>query len=159
MKPEPTAEHRWLQRLAGEWTHETHANMGPDQPPHTSTGRESIRPLGELWVRCEWASDSAQGPGESVMTLGYDPTAKRFVGNFVSGMMAFHWVYSGTLDDAGKVLTLEAEGPSFTEPGKMVPYRDVIEITGDSTRTLTSHLRTPDGTWQTFMTMKFKRVG
>lgn len=159
MKTEPTAEHHWLRALVGEWAFETEANMGPDQPPHTSTGRETIRPLGELWVRCEWASDSAQGPGDSVMTLGYDPAAGRFVGSFVSGMMAYQWVYGGTLDAAKRVLTLETTGPSFTAPGQLVPYRDVIELTSDSARTLTSYLHTPDGSWQPFMTMRCQRVG
>ena len=45
-------------------------------------------------------------------------------------MMTHLWVYDGALDAAGKVLTLDAEGPSFTGDGTTAKYQDVIEIEG-----------------------------
>ena len=47
------------------------------------------------------------------MTLGYDPVQKRFVGTFIGSMMTHMWIYNGTLDAAGKVLTLDTEGPGL----------------------------------------------
>ncbi|HTO02961.1 MAG TPA: DUF1579 family protein, partial [Opitutus sp.] len=32
MEPEPQPEHRWLERLAGEWTFESDCDMGPGKP-------------------------------------------------------------------------------------------------------------------------------
>src|SRR5215207_10023673 len=52
MNAEPKPEHRWLQQFVGEWTFETEAVMGPDQPPMKYTGTESVRTLGDLWVLC-----------------------------------------------------------------------------------------------------------
>ena len=72
------------------------------------------------------------------MTLGYDPAKKAFVGTFIGSMMTHLWVYDGELDAAGKVLTLDAEGPSFAATDKMAKYKDAIEIKSDDHRVLTS---------------------
>ena len=57
------------------------------------------------------------GPATTLMTLGYDPEKKRFVGTWIGSMMTHLWIYDGALDAAGKVLTLDAEGPSFAGDG------------------------------------------
>src|SRR4051794_26243646 len=109
-------EHRWLDRLDGEWTSEMECVMGPGQPPMTTRGTESVRSLGGLWTIGE-GEMSEDGTSRSVMTLGYDPRDGRFVGTFVASMMTYLWSYRGSLDESGKVLALEAEGPSFTDEG------------------------------------------
>ena len=43
-------------------------------------------------------------------------------------MMTHLWLYEGELDAAGKVLTLDADGPSFTDPSATAKYQDVIEF-------------------------------
>lgn len=156
--PEPQQEHRWLQRLVGEWTVESEMSMGPDQPPLSSTGRETVRSLGGLWTIGE---GSGQVPGgsvnESVMTLGYDPQAKRFVGTFIASMMAYLWPYEGALDASGKVLTLDSVGPSFAGDGTMSRYRDIIEFVSDDHRTLVAQVQGPDGTWSQFLEAHYRR--
>ena len=52
-----------------------------------------------------------------IMTLGYDPQKKRFVGTWIGSMMTYLWVYDGELDASGKVLTLNAEGPNMQVAG------------------------------------------
>lgn len=42
MPVQPQKEHQWLQKLVGEWTYESEALMGPDQPPVKSTGTETV---------------------------------------------------------------------------------------------------------------------
>jgi hypothetical protein len=91
------------------------------------------------------------------MTLGYDPTKKRFVGTFIGSMMTFLWNYDGELDASGKVLTLNSEGPSFKGDGKMANYRDVIEFANDDERTLTSSTPGDDGNWNQFMKVTYRR--
>jgi hypothetical protein len=114
MKSEPQAEHRWLQKLVGEWTYEHEASMAPDKPKETFRGTESVRSLGGLWTVGEGTGDMpGGGTSKSVMTLGYDPQRKRFVGTFIASMMTYLWVYEGTLDASRKVLTLDTEGPNF----------------------------------------------
>ena len=162
MKPEPQKEHHWLDRLVGEWTWESEMPMAPGEAPTKHTGRETVRSLGGVWVLCEGQSGSAETPeeaGTSIMTLGYDPAKKRFVGTFISSMMTYLWVYDGgELDPSGKALTLYAEGPSFTEEGKMAKYKDVITLESDDHRVLTSNFQDGDGNWHDFMTAHYRRT-
>jgi hypothetical protein len=46
------------------------------------------------------------GTCDSIMTPGYDPPTKRFVGPFIASMLTHVWIYNGSLDAAEKVLTL-----------------------------------------------------
>jgi hypothetical protein len=82
-----------------------------------------------------------------VLTLGYDPQKQRYVGTWVGSMMTHLWRYDGALDVAGRVLTLNAQGPHMAAEGKMAQYKDVIEFTSDDHRVLTSHMLDEDGQW------------
>lgn len=156
MTETPQAEHEWLQKLVGEWTFEGEANMGPDQPPYQSSGTESVRSLGGMWAIAEGLVSSPDGEMTSVMTLGYDPARKCFVGTFIASCMTHLWIYGeGTLDSAQRVLTLSADGPGFD--GGMAKYHDIIEIVSDDERTLSSEMQKPDGTWQRFMLARYRR--
>jgi hypothetical protein len=156
--PEPQREHQWLQRLVGQWTFEADCQMGPDQPPGKSSGKESVRSLGGLWTIGEGYGEMPGG-GEcwSIMTLGFDPRIKRFVGTFVASVMTHLWPYMGTLDAAEKVLTLESEGPSCTDDGTMAKYQDIIEFITDDHRTLSSQYLGQDGRWVPFMKAHYWR--
>ncbi len=158
MKTEPQKEHRWLRTLVGEWTYDSEAACTPGKPPAKTGGSESVRSLGDLWVLCEGRGEMpGGGMATTVMTLGYDPQKGRFVGTWIGSMMSRLWVYDGSLDATEKVLTLNAEGPSFASEGKMAQYRDVIEIKGDDHRVVTSHVLGDDGTWNAFMTAHYRR--
>jgi hypothetical protein len=158
MKTEPQKEHHWLQKLVGEWTMEGECDMGPDQPKSKSTGTEKVRSLGGLWTVGEGQGEMPGG-GEAtmIMTLGYDPEKKRYVGTWIGSMMTYLWIYDGELDASGKVLTLNAEGPNMLTPGKMTRYKDVIEFKSDDHRVLTSHALGEDGKWHQFMTAHYRR--
>jgi len=41
-----------------------------------------------------------------MMTLGYDPQKKRYLGTWIGSMMSHLWVYEVELDASGSVLTL-----------------------------------------------------
>ncbi len=92
-----------------------------------------------------------------LITLGYDPQNKRFVGTWIGSTMTWLCVYDGSLDAAEKVLTLEAEGPDFVVEGKLAKYRDVVEWKSDDHRVLTSHVLGDDETWNQFMTAHYRR--
>src|SRR5262245_20529563 len=99
MFSQPQAEHEWLAPLEGDWTVESECVMGPDQPPMKTTGKVQGRTLGGLWILLETEGDNPEGgKWRSVMTVGYDPVAQKYVGSFVGSMMANLWVYEGTLD-------------------------------------------------------------
>lgn len=158
MKVEIQKEHEWLQQLVGEWTFESECSMGPDKPPEKFAGTESVRSIGGLWVLCEGRGEMPGGGiGNMFMTLGYDPAKKRFLGTFIGSMMTHMWIYDGSLDPSGKVLTLDSEGPSFAGDGTMAKYQDVIEIRSADQRLLHSQVQGADGQWQRFMTATYRR--
>ena len=158
MSAEPQKEHKWLQKLVGEWTYEHEATMDPNKPAEVFRGTESVRSLGGLWTLGEGRGEMpGGGDATTLMTLGYDPQKKRFVGTFIASMMTYLWVYEGELDKDEKVLTLNAEGPDFTNPGKMSKYQDVIEFMSDDHRILTSRTLGEDGQWHHFMTAHYHR--
>jgi len=159
MHAEPQKEHHWLQKLVGEWTYEHEMSMGPDKPKETFRGTETVRSLGGLWTVGEGGGDMpGGGTAKTIMTLGYDPQKKRFVGTFIASIMTFLWLYDGALDASGKALVLDAEGPNFA-PGAtgMAKYKDTITFLTDDHRTLTSKMLGPDGQWHEFMQAHYRR--
>ena len=159
MKIEPQQEHQWLQQLVGEWTYEAEATCEPSQPPSTFEGSERVRSLGGLWILAEGQGEMpGGGPATTVLTLGYDPQRQRYVGTWIRSMMTHLWVYDGTLDAAGKVLTLHAEGPHMTAEGQTAQYKDVIELRSEDHRVLTSHMRGEDGAWHSLMVAHYRRL-
>ena len=156
--PEPQDEHRWLLQLVGEWDYHHECNMGPDQPPMKSSGKQTIRALGELWILGDIAGTTPGGSEmRSVITLGFDPAKARFVGTFVSSCMTHLWPYDGSLDASGKVLTLDSEGPSFAGDGSMAKYQDIIEVIDNDHHTMKSQFQNADGTWTQFMHGTYQR--
>lgn len=159
MNAEPQAQHRWLQRLVGEWRYEGEAACEPGAAPSKFTGTETVRSLGGLWVLCEGQGIMPDGsPATTVMTLGFDPQRGHFAGTWIGSMMTWLWVYRGSLDEGERILTLETEGPSMAAEGTLMPYRDVIEMVSDDHRVLTSHTQDADGKWNGFMTAHYHRA-
>ena len=158
MKVEPQKEHEWLQKLVGEWTYESECSMEPGKPPEKFSGSETVRSIGGLWILCEGRGEMPGGDtATTLMTLGYDPQKKHYVGTWVGSMMNYLWIYNGSLDADEKVLTLNAEGPNCMDEGKLAKYRDVIEIKSDDHRVLTPHMLGDDGEWRPLMTANYRR--
>ncbi len=159
MEAAPQKEHQWLQQLVGEWAFEGEASMGPGQPAEKCTGMESVRSLGGLWTIGEGRSDMPDGtPALSLLTLGYDPDKGRFVGTFVASCMTYLWLYDGELDASGKILTLSAEGPDLSNPGKTGKYQDIIEIKDSDHRLFSSQMLDADGKWREFLRANYRRT-
>jgi hypothetical protein len=161
--PAPETQHDWLQRLVGDWTYETVAQMAPDQPAQTFAGTETVRPVGKLWVVAEGRTEVPGGgeTGLTMLTLGYDPRRKRFVGTWLGSMMAHLWVYDGGLDAAGDTLTLDTVGPDFgaADPAKTANYRETIVLAADGNgRTFASAMLGDDGKWVPLMTATYRRA-
>lgn len=158
MMNEPQQEHQWLQRLVGAWTFESDCSMGPGKPRETFTGTETVRSLGGLWILAEGeGAMPGGGTAHTMMTVGYDVVKGRYVGTWTGSMMAYLWVYDGTMDASGRVLVLEAEGPDFSKEGVMTRYRDEITIESDDLRRLTSRTLGEDGEWHEFVTVTYRR--
>jgi len=159
MPAPPQQEHAWLQKLVGSWTFESECAGAPGQPNEKFRGTENVKPLGDLWIVGEGQGEMPGGGlGKMMITLGFDPKRKRFVGTWVGSMMHHLWIYDGELDPSGRVLTLNSVGPSFTDPEKQANYQDIIEIKADDHRTLTARVQGDDGQWTQFMTAHYRRT-
>lgn len=151
--PQPVEEHRWLEQMVGTWTFDCECVMGPDEPPMKMTGKETATSFGGFWTLFDGEGDGMR----SHFFLGFDPAKKRFVGSFIASAATNLWVYDGSLDAARRVLTLDTEGPNFTD-GSIVRYQDIHEIIDANARKLSSQWMGSDGKWVHFMTATYRRV-
>ncbi|GAA0649128.1 DUF1579 domain-containing protein [Brevundimonas lenta] len=156
---EPTEQHRWLQALEGDWTWESWSI--PEDPKCRWSGAETVSRYGDLWTVFEGKAQTPEGTDASSLriTLGYDPDKAKFVGSFISTMMASFWAYEGTLDPDGRILRLKARGPRFDgKPGE-ADYEDLIEVVSPDERYLRGTMQADDGTWTEFMVTRYRRKG
>ncbi|WP_199226768.1 DUF1579 domain-containing protein [Opitutus sp. ER46] len=157
MFAKPQKEHEWLHQLLGKWTYVSECSGEPGQPPQKFGGTETVKSLGGLWIVGEAEGEFPGGKSSMMITLGFDPKQDCFVGTFVASMMTHLWQYKGHLNAAGRVLTLDAEGPSFADPNKLARYQDIIEFRSPDHRVLSSQALGEDGHWTCFMTAHYHR--
>jgi hypothetical protein len=153
----PQKEHEWLKQFVGEWESEGEAIMEPGQPPLKSKGSSSARMLGGYWMVADVKGSFAEMSFSAVLTLGYDPQQKKYVGTWVDSMINHLWKYEGSVDEAGKILTLLAEGPNPSLGGKMSKFKDVFEFKSKDHKVLTSSMQGEDGQWASFLTINYRR--
>jgi hypothetical protein len=155
--PTPQKEHEWLRQFVGEWDAESEGSMGPGQPTMKSKGTIKSRMLGGFWMISESEADVFGSKIHAIQTIGYDSEKKKYVGTWIDSMLSYLWRYDGTVDSAGKVLTLEAEGPNFMAAGKTTKFRDAYEFKSKDHIVATSSMQQDDGKWVTFMTGNLRR--
>ncbi len=154
----PQKEHEWLQQFVGSWTFESQCMGEPGKPADTFKGTEQVKSIGGLWIVGEGKGEMpGGGEGHMRLTLGFDPKRNRYIGTWIGSMMTHLWIYEGELDPSGRILTLNAEGPSFTGQG-MARYQDIYEIKSSDHRVLTSRSQGADGQWTQFMTAHYRRT-
>lgn len=156
--PPPVKQHEWLQQFVGEWDVEIEVTMEPGKPSIRGKGTENTRMLGGFWVVAEGKGEIDGTPGtiSSLLTLGYDSNASKYVGTWIDSMNSYLWKYEGKLDAARKVLTLETEGPCPLRAG-LVRFREVTEFKNNDHRVFTSSMLGEDGKWVTMVTAHYRR--
>lgn len=155
--PQPDKAHEWLMQLVGEWETEAEIVVQPGQPPITFKGTESVRSVGGFWAVSEVHSKIFDQEITGIMTLGYDPQKQKYVGTWIDSNSHHLWQYEGSIDEAGRTLTLEAEGPNMAAPGSTARYRDTFEIKSQDQKVFTSSIEVEPGKWHTFMTVQYRR--
>jgi hypothetical protein len=154
--PKPQKEHEWLRQFAGTWENEGEATP-PGQPTVRFNGTETTRMLGGFWMISEGKSEMMGVMGESLLTMGYDPEKKKYVGTWVDSMNSHLWKYEGDLDATGKILTLNSEGPCPFKGGKLTKFKEILEVKGPDQKVFTSSYQEDDGSWVKVMTMTSRR--
>jgi len=156
--PPPEAAHKWLDQLVGEWTTESTA-VAPNGEEFKCQGKATAKSLGGYWVIITIDTQMGDDVMRGVMTVGYDPKSKKYVGTWVDSMTSYLWKYEGKLDESGKILPLEAAGPNMLVPDsdKLLTYRDTLEIKSKDHFVLSGSVEASPGNWVTFMTMNFNR--
>ena len=155
--PMPTDEHAWLQQGVGEWDTEGEILMGPGQPSMKCKGSETVRAIGPFWTVSEGKTTVMDMPMTGVLTLGYDPAKKKYVGSWVDSMSNHLWTYEGTVDKGGTTLSLNTEGPNPMAAGKMTKFKEVLEFKSKDHKVFTSSMQMDDGTWVKFVTINATR--
>jgi hypothetical protein len=147
----------FVHRLVGEWSVVTQTVLGPGQEPVVSEGRESARMVGS-WLVAENVGNAAGRPFTAILTLGWDPHGERFVATWIDGVQRHLWQYTGALDEAGAVLTLETEGPFMGDPSQTARYRVMIEAPAPDRKVMRSQIFGPHGEWFEFSRAEFQRL-
>ncbi len=156
--PPPAKEHELLNKFVGEWETEFECYFEPGKPATKGKGTESARILGGFWVVADGKGElPGMGSMNSVLTVGYSPEKKKYVGTWIDSMSSHLWTYEGTVDASGKVLTFECEGPCPTQPGKLSKFREVTEFKSKDHRVFTSSIQGDDGKWNKMVTVTYKR--
>jgi hypothetical protein len=144
-KAEPTKEHQWLKQFVGQWEGDVASTAA------------NTRLLDGLWMVSDIKAKMGDKDMSAMLTLGYDQQKKKYVGTWIDTAIPHLWVYEGTVDASGKILTLETQGPNPAEAGKVTKMRDVIEVKSPDHFALISSMQTDDGQWQPFMTVNYRR--
>lgn len=152
----PPKEHEWLHQLAGQWEADMEVWAEPGKPPLKVKSTENARRIGG-WILSESAVTPPGMPFARALTLGYDPQKKKYVGTWVDSNSTHIGKYEGTMDAAGKTLTLEGEMPSPFDPARSVRVREAIEIKSADQKVATTSLQGEDGNWFTLLTVNARR--
>src|SRR5262245_57158278 len=155
--PKPAAEHELLKQFAGNWEMKAEAAAAPGEEAMKCEGTESANMIGGFWLVSQAQGKMKDIPIGSVLTLGYDPATKKYVGTFVCSMDSTFWNYEGTMDAGGKRLILQTEGPSPIDPTKKVKFRETLELVDQDHKVFTSTLQGDDGNWMKIATIDYRR--
>ncbi|MEX1041850.1 MAG: DUF1579 domain-containing protein [Pirellulaceae bacterium] len=156
--PKPTEQHELLKQFAGKWRVAAETVPAPGMEAMKIEGTETSEMVGGFWLVSKGESTMEGMPMRSVLTIGYDPAVKKYIGTFFCSADSTLWKYEGEMDESGKKLTLMTEGPSPIEPGKQAKYREVLELKDKDHKVFTSYLQDAEGGWITFVTMQYERV-
>lgn len=139
--PAAAKEHQWLHQLVGQWEADVEVWSEPGKPPMKLQSTETTRRIGEFWIQSVGEIVAPARPFARSLTLGFDLQQKKYVGTWVDSNSTHLGTYEGTMDAAGKVLTLEGDTPSPFDPSSFLRVREVIEIQNPNQKVVTTYLQ------------------
>lgn len=133
---EKLAGFEWLKQFEGTWSTAFNGTM-------------KSQVAGNIWMVNELSFETGMS---AVQSIGYDAGQKHFVGTWIDSSSSFTWQYTGSLDESGKILTLETEGPDMADPKKSRLYRDTYEFRSENEIAAESKMLNDNGEWKTLST-------
>jgi hypothetical protein len=148
--PKPGTEHEKLKQLEGTWDC-TIKMMGVESKGVMKYKME----VGGLWLVSDFVGEfgGMKFTGKGLDT--YDAQKKKYVGVWVDAFSTSPLNMTGEYDAAGKVLTMEGEGPG--PDGKPMKYRMVQSHKDADTIDWSMASPGPDGKWAIMLEMTYKR--
>jgi len=154
--PKPSKEHDFLKQFVGEWESSGECTMSPGQTVQCK-GADKVRMLGGFWMVSDGTGEIVGMKMENVLTLGYDPEKKKYIGQWVDSMLPHAWRYEGEVDESGRKIILHTSGPSPKSPGKTCKFRETFEFKSADERIFTSSYQEDGGQWTQMVTLTAKR--
>jgi predicted 3-demethylubiquinone-9 3-methyltransferase (glyoxalase superfamily) len=131
----------WLKQFEGTW-----------RTNYNGTMKSEV--LGGLWVVNELSVMNVK----AIQSISYDAEKKQFTGSWIDSSSNFIWNYTGSLDESGNKLVLEAEGPDPSDPKKIRRYRDIYEFRSRDEIAAESQMLNDEGQWTTSDSGTMKRL-
>ncbi len=141
--PEPTAEHRRLLENVGNWNVECEFYWDPSAPLLTRA-KERVERLGEFWTVSSFECDIMGRTLHGSATVGYDPAKKKWVSTWIDSFNPSLFVFEGTSDASGAVLTFSGKGPD-PQSGRLTTWRSVEKRLAPDRRQFDLYMTLPDG--------------
>src|SRR5262245_60194885 len=152
--PRPSKEHEWLKNLEGTWEFTASFYGGP--APMESKGVQVDRVgCGGLWLIIDARENKEVSPFHGHGMLGYDAQKKKYIFTWVDDHSATFQRAEGTVDEAGKVMTMEMEatGPD----GKPMKVTQIWTIKDKDHKSLKFVAPGPDGKEKTVGEIEYTR--
>lgn len=152
----PGEHHGHLKKLAGDFDYTMKSWMDPSAPPMETKGKRSAGLLlGGRFLEEKYSGDFMGQPFEGIGTMGYDNTAKQYVGTWMDNMGTGIMTMHGQCGKDGWEMTGESLDPMT---GKMVTSRSKLTMPDADTLFMEMWMPGPDGKEYKWMEMTCKRT-
>ena len=138
----------WLKQFEGKWAA---VSKTPGTEQVVGRGTMESKVLGKFWIENTHQAKMPMAKFTAIQTIGYNNKKERYTGNWIDSLTDYKWEYDGEVDESGKKIILNAEGPDWTDPSKMKDYRDIYEFKSPHEIVALSQIKNDDGEWETFM--------
>ncbi len=133
----PGAPHKALTERVGQWEYTNKMWMAPDAPPTEVKGTSVIRSIFDGRFIIEDISGEMMGKAFKGMAIsGYDNFRKQHIGTWCDSMGTSIMLITGTMDKAGKTLTMTGRSDDLMTGEKDKLYKFVTKIASKDKHTM-----------------------
>ena len=151
----PQPEHKFLERLVGEWKYEKLSIPAEGaEPDNLGTGTVTVEMIGDFFVVSRWSGSLYEMDYQAVQVLGFDTAQKKYSGTWGDSFMSHRWELKGIVDATTSELPLEASGPGPS--GGTMTFRERYQFHSADSITIIGEMKQGDQ-WISFSTTKLAR--